>query len=69
MEKVNNVSKLMESKRYGNRTINNCRHSVAKLFKDKVWSIEGKWIEKKKDKSVRAICVGEKPTILFIMNG
>ena len=60
MKKVDNVSKPIESKRSGNHIINNCRYSIAKLFKDIVWSIEGKWKRKEKDESVRIACEGKK---------
>ena len=37
--KVDNVSKLIESKKSGNAVINNYQYSTIKFFKDIVWSI------------------------------
>lgn len=59
-KKFDNLSKPLESKRSDNHKINNCRHSVAKLFRD-IYGVDKVNGQKKRGVSVRATCVGEKP--------
>ncbi|XP_039118750.1 uncharacterized protein LOC120254784 [Dioscorea cayenensis subsp. rotundata] len=54
--RVDHGSKPFESKKSGNYIINNCRYSAAKLFRDIVWSIECKWLEKEEWECESRLC-------------